>query len=164
MPRMVQGISSLLRSHRISSPTEVSMLSGSVNACNLCHLDKSVVWTVVELKQRYREGLEVPGISNQPAAERWLASTERIDRLTAAGAIGIRPEGRRFLPAVLAMLNDPVAYDRQRYLWALEEGLGRRLSEEEFSLLGTPEWRRNQLLKLRKTLKLQEIKKGAEPL
>ncbi len=164
MPKIVQGISSLLRTHRISSPSEVSMLRSSVNACNLCHLDRSVMWTVLQLRQRYRKPLLVDEISKKPAALLWLSSRERIHRLTAAGAIGIRPEGRAFLSTLVGMLNDPVAYDRQRYLWAIEEVLGRTLSEAEFSVTGSPQRRRSQLLGLGKSLKVVAKKKSKKPL
>lgn len=53
MPRIVQGVSSLLRTHRIASPTELSMLEEGVNACNLCHLDRSVAWTAQQLNRSY---------------------------------------------------------------------------------------------------------------
>ncbi len=163
MPRIVQGLSAMLRTHRIASPTETSMLGKSVNACNLCHLDRSVAWTVRELA-RYKYNLKVEGLSETPAALLWLASEERIVRLTAAGSMGIRAEGHKFLPTLLAMLNDPVAYDRQRYLWAVEEVLGRPLSEAEFSLTGTPQWRRNQVLRLQKTLSAPTPEKSPPPL
>jgi predicted CXXCH cytochrome family protein len=159
MPKIVQGISSLLRTHRISSPGETSMLTKGVNACNLCHLDRSVEWTVIELRSRYGLSLSLAEISDTPAALLWLGSEERIHRLTAAGALGMRPEGRAFLPKLVDMLNDPVAYDRQRYLWAIEEALGRTLGEDEFSITGTPEWRRNQVSRLRKSLIVKEKKK-----
>mgnify|MGYP001555564734 CR=1 FL=1 len=149
MPRIVQGVSSLLRSHRIDSPSNPAMLERSVNACNLCHLDRSVAWTMRALNESHGQAFIVPRGPEQPAALQWLSSEQRIERLTAAGALGISPLGPRYLPTLLSMLNDPVAYDRLRYLWAIEEILGRPLSEAEYSLTGTPEWRRNQTLGLR---------------
>lgn len=80
----------------------------------------------------------MPALADQPAALQWLGSDERIQRLTAAGALGMSPIAREYLPELLAMLDDPVAYDRLRYLWAVEEVLGRRLSEAEFAVMGTP--------------------------
>jgi hypothetical protein len=161
MPRIVQGVSSLLRTHRIGSPTEVSMLEESVNACNLCHLDRSVTWTAQELNKGYNKSLDLALLDEEPAALQWLGSEVRIHRLTVAGALGISPLGRQYLPQLLEKLNDPVAYDRLRYLWAVEEALGRRLSEAEFSVMGTPEWRRNQAIRLSKELKREAFKKSS---
>ena len=41
MPRIVIGVSRMVRSHRISSPADPVMLAAAgPNACNLCHLDR----------------------------------------------------------------------------------------------------------------------------
>ena len=66
MPRIVQGISAFVRTHRISSPADPAMLGDrGVNACNLCHLDRSVAWTIVELA----DGWNVTGLA-APAGRR----------------------------------------------------------------------------------------------
>jgi hypothetical protein len=164
MPRIVQGVSSLLRTHRIGSPTDPAMLEEGVNACNLCHLDRSVRWTAQELNEGYGKSLDLDLLDDTPAALYWLESEVRIHRLTVAGALGISPLGREYLPKLVEMLNDPVAYDRLRYLWAVEEVLGRRLEEAEFSVMGTPEWRRNQAIRLSKQLKTKSFKKTSSDL
>ncbi len=149
MPRITQGLASLIRSHRISTPGDLLMLQGGVNACNLCHLDKSVAWTVNELA--VSRGLRLPGMLSegkpwpeQASALWWLESEERILRLTAAGALGISGKGREYLGTLLRLLDDPNAYDRLRYMWAIEGILGRELSPQEYDVSAPPEVRKRQ--------------------
>jgi hypothetical protein len=43
MPKLVMGIDRYVRTHRISSPTNATLLAeGAPNACNLCHLDRPI--------------------------------------------------------------------------------------------------------------------------
>src|SRR5262249_40172872 len=52
MPRYVQGVDEVSRTHRIAAPVERSMAAGGLpNACNLCHLDRSLNWTLSELER-----------------------------------------------------------------------------------------------------------------
>jgi hypothetical protein len=81
-------------------------------------------------------------------AQRWLGSDERILRLTAAGALGSSPRGREHLSTLVRMLDEPVAYDRLRYLYAVEEIIGRPLTEDEFDLTALPRRRREQVARL----------------
>ncbi len=153
MPRIVQGLASPLRTHRISSPEDLDMLRGGINACNLCHLDKSVAWTVAELNASHgtrlpeRESTEKPW-PTQPAALQWLQSDKRIERLTAAGALGNSPYGLQFAPMLLRLLNAESAYSRLRYLWAVEGIVGRELGREEFDVMGAPPLRAQQVQEL----------------
>src|SRR5262245_12228758 len=76
MPRIVQGVSAFVRSHRISSPADPAMLrADGVNACNLCHLDRSVAWTAAQLAAGWgATGLDAAATDDRPAGEAWLAS------------------------------------------------------------------------------------------
>ncbi len=50
MPYTSYGLLKALRSHQISNPTvKASLQTGRPNACNLCHLDKSLRWTAQNL-------------------------------------------------------------------------------------------------------------------
>jgi hypothetical protein len=54
MPRIVLGVDHVIRSHRISSPTNPDMLAvAAPNACNLCHLDRGLGWTLRALAQGF---------------------------------------------------------------------------------------------------------------
>ena len=151
MPRMVQGVDELIRSHRISSPIDEEMLATSLNACNLCHLDKSVAWTAQMLREEFAVPMPtLPELDEvRPAAQAWLASDERIHRLTAASALGYSKYGSQFLGDLLAVLDAPVAYDRLRFLWAIEDILGRELSRDEYDVTAAPSVRRAQAAALR---------------
>jgi hypothetical protein len=136
MPRIVQGIASMVRSHRISSPANPAMLGADgVNACNLCHLDRSVAWTAAQLG--------VAGTDDRPAADAWLASDKSAVRIAAAHALAAK-DGRAAAPRLTAILDSPIAYDRMWFLFALESALGRRLSRHDYDPLAPPSHRADQ--------------------
>jgi hypothetical protein len=59
MPHTVYGLLKTIRSHRISSPSaRTTIQTGRPNACNLCHLDKTLQWAGDHLAQWY--GQEKP--------------------------------------------------------------------------------------------------------
>ena len=50
MPRTTFGLLHAMRSHQVSVPTvKESLDHGRPNACNLCHLDKTLAWSVAEI-------------------------------------------------------------------------------------------------------------------
>src|SRR5439155_673042 len=51
MPKLVMGIDRFVRTHRISSPSDPAQLAAT-NACNLCHLDRSIACTIAALRAR----------------------------------------------------------------------------------------------------------------
>ncbi len=60
MPYTTYGLLKTIRSHTVSSPSVAeSVESGRPNACNLCHLDKSLAWTAAALEAR-QAGQERP--------------------------------------------------------------------------------------------------------
>ena len=57
MPFTTYGLLKTIRSHQISSPSVQSTLAtGRPNACNLCHLDKTLAWTAQYLERLVRRG------------------------------------------------------------------------------------------------------------
>jgi predicted CXXCH cytochrome family protein len=55
MPHTTYGLLKGIRSHTINSPTVASDVNaGRPNACNLCHLDRSLSWTAGKLHEWYR--------------------------------------------------------------------------------------------------------------
>ncbi|HTJ45062.1 MAG TPA: hypothetical protein VL463_23300 [Kofleriaceae bacterium] len=143
MPRIVAGVSSFVRTHRVSSPSDRSMLgAGAPNACNLCHLDRSITWTLDELASKW--GVRIPagpalravyGDLDRPLGPLWLSSASGQVRITAAAAYARSPLGRAALPLLAILLEDPVAYDRMWSLFAIEDVLGRRLMRDEYDPL-----------------------------
>jgi len=132
MPRIVQGLSDVVRTHHIQSPAPAAdVAAGGLNACNLCHLDRSIAWTAGELTRRFGRELAIDpaayGGLDRPVGEAWLDSGDPQVRITAAAAFARAPRlGRPAVPLLLDVLDDPVAYDRMRVLFALEDILGRR--------------------------------------
>jgi predicted CXXCH cytochrome family protein len=61
MPHTTYGILKAIRSHQISSPKVSDDLRvGRPNACNLCHIDRTLDWTATQLKQWYgQENVEL---------------------------------------------------------------------------------------------------------
>lgn len=54
MPHTTYGLLKAVRSHQISSPSvAASVQTGRPNACNLCHLDRTLEWTQDRLAQWY---------------------------------------------------------------------------------------------------------------
>ena len=62
MPYTTYGILTAMRSHTISSPSVAESLeTGRPNACNQCHLDRSLGWTAKALADRY--GQDAPRLT-----------------------------------------------------------------------------------------------------
>jgi hypothetical protein len=154
MPRIVQGFTGYNRSHRISSPSEPRILAtGMPNACNLCHLEKSLAWTRDALESGWGSRVELsqslaPRFGTDyehPAGLAWMQHPSSMVRTVAAGAYARSTLGPSALPALTGHLEEPNAYVRMRFLLAVERILGRRLSDEEYSLTGDPALRRAQV-------------------
>jgi hypothetical protein len=98
------------------------------NACNLCHLDKSMNWTLKELDRNWQRRLpNSPGWAgayggnlDTPVGEAWLQHPSARMRLVAVDAYSRSPLGKPMLPRLLPALNDPSAVNRSFALFALE--------------------------------------------
>jgi predicted CXXCH cytochrome family protein len=54
MPKINEGVQDVVRTHTIYSPTRADMIEANhPNACNLCHTDKPIVWTLGSLKKLF---------------------------------------------------------------------------------------------------------------
>ena len=154
MPRIVQGFSVYNRTHRISSPNEREILAtGMPNACNLCHLDKSLLWARDELAKGWGKRVELspllakqfgPGLK-RAAGDAWLEHPFSMARTVAAGAYARSGLGAAALPKLLAHLNEDNAYVRMRFLQDIEHIIGRELTSEEYDVMAPPAERRKQV-------------------
>jgi hypothetical protein len=153
MPRIVNGLANVVRTHQISSPTNARMFATAApNACNLCHLDRSVAWTLDALERLWGRKLEPSeswkhsygGTLDGAVGSIWLQHSQPIVRRVAADAYARSPLGRAALPQIIPILNDPYAVNRMYGLFAIEEILGRRLAEEEYSPMAPPSLRARQ--------------------
>lgn len=94
MPHTVYGLTKAIRSHQISIPNaEESELHGRPNACNACHLDRSLAWAAAELEAGW--GLASPSLERhepeRAAAVEWLVRGDAGQRALAAWAFGWAP-------------------------------------------------------------------------
>lgn len=130
MPHTTYGLLKAIRSHTINSPSVKSSLdTGRPNACNLCHLDKSLGWTATKLNQWHQQPLPVmtEEQTDTSAAMLWLLKGDAGQRSLIAWHMGWEPakitSGQTWMPRFLAeSLVDSyssVRYIAQRSLKAL---------------------------------------------
>ena len=122
MPHTTYGLLKAIRSHTVSSPSVTeSVLVNRPNACNLCHLDKTLSWTADQLKQRY--GIDSPSLTEPQgrvaASILWTLQGDAGLRAVTAWHMGWEParqvSGADWMPPYLALLmTDP--YDAVRYV------------------------------------------------
>jgi predicted CXXCH cytochrome family protein len=124
MPHTTYALLSAIRTHLIAPPDLASSAKQGVpNACNLCHLDKTLAWTADHLATWY--GREKPQLTEEqqtvPAGLLWLLKGNAAQRVIAAWHAGWGPAqaaaGNDWLaPAMAPLLADP--YGVVRYVAA----------------------------------------------
>lgn len=91
MPHTTIGLFVAMRSHRIDNPSAaVDARTGRPNACNICHLDRTLQWTAEHLSEWYGQPL-VTLTADQAAIAagvRWLSSGDAAQRAIAGWAVG----------------------------------------------------------------------------
>jgi hypothetical protein len=130
MPRVVMGIDRFVRTHRISSPTDAQMIAAAApNACNLCHLDHTIGWTLDALRDRFgvTRAPRTDAYGDEAVGDVWLASKHPAIRLIAAAAYARSPLGKGELAQIMRGLDDPLAYVRVWTLFAVEDIVGHRI-------------------------------------
>ncbi len=127
MPHTTYGLLKAIRSHQISSPSVLNNVqTGRPNACNLCHLDKSLDWTANQLSAWFKT--PKPPLSEEDrtisAAATWALRGDAGQRAIVAWHMGWEPakavSGTNWQAPYLAqLLDDPYAavrYVAQRSL------------------------------------------------
>jgi hypothetical protein len=122
MPYTAYGLLKATRSHQIDSPTVASSLeTGRPNACNQCHLDRSLRWAAESLEAWYGQAQpELTEIQQAvPAALIWLLSGDAGQRALMAWSMGWeaarQASGAEWMPQFLTqLLLDP--YDAVRLI------------------------------------------------
>lgn len=122
MPHTTYGLLRALRSHQVSSPSiQTSLDTGRPNACNLCHLDKTLAWSGDWMRRWY--GHEMPALTDDQkrvaASVLWLLRGDAGQRALVGWSMGWAPaqqaSGTAWLPPFLsALLDDP--YHPVRYV------------------------------------------------
>jgi len=135
MPRINEGLQDVVRTHMIFSPNRRDMIeSNHPNACNLCHVEKSIRWTRAALQEWYGTSFAdrvIAGAYPEPAAAvglGWLRSESEAVRLVAVDAL-LRQRAEWALPELLERLDDEFLLNRQFARKGLEEMLGIQLSD-----------------------------------
>ena len=120
MPRTTYGLLGAIRAHRIDAPDVArGVATGRMNACNLCHVERSLAWTASALGRWY-DRPPARDLPDDVSAVAWSALTgDAADRALAAAALG-ELEGRdpsrerAWRAAVLTRLRaDPYAAVRR---------------------------------------------------
>jgi predicted CXXCH cytochrome family protein len=122
MPHTTYALFRAIRSHQIESPKiESSAKYGVPNACNLCHMDKTLAWTQNHLHERY--GTTAIALTqeqkNVSAALLWMLKGHAAQRVITAWHAGWKPAqvaaGDDWLaPFQARLLQDP--YGVVRYV------------------------------------------------
>ncbi len=122
MPHTAYALLGAIRNHQIAVPNLTgSIRHGVPNACNLCHLDKTLQWTQDSMSQWYGQ-TKLPLDADQQdtsAALLWLLKGNAAQRVIAAWHVGWEPaqeaSGADWLaPFQARLLNDP--YGVVRYV------------------------------------------------
>jgi hypothetical protein len=131
MPHTSVGLMKTSRSHTIDSPdVKTELATGRPNACNLCHLDRTLQWTAERLAAGW--GVAMPELDEDQrsvaAGVRWLLTGDAGLRLIAAANFGQpaaqEAAGRDWMAPFLArVLDDPYYVVRFRAAVTLR-GLG----------------------------------------
>lgn len=124
MPHTTYGLLKGIRSHQVSSPSATeSIAAGRPNACNLCHLDRTLEWTAINLNEWHR--IEKPALNPEQrevaASALWLARGDAAQRALVAWHYGWNPAQTAsgvdwMAPHLARQLNDD--YPAVRYISA----------------------------------------------
>jgi hypothetical protein len=161
MPKINEGLEAMVRTHRIQSPVDKLLVENNQpNACNLCHLDKPIDWTLNTLAQWYpdRHHFDAAAIAaNYPDRQGavgpgWLRSAHAGTRIAAASAIAIR-QPREHLDQLLDLLvADSHLINRQLIQKRLREFLDLDLRKTGYQFYLDLEDRRKVINSQRTTL------------
>ena len=136
MPKINEGMQDVVRTHTIFSPTQKDMIEANhPNACNLCHLDEPIDWTLGHLKQWYgKDYVSAKLVESYPDRDKavglgWLKHDDEAVRLVAADALA-RDPGEWALPHLIDVLDDDYLMIRQFTQKGLEDRFDIKLDEE----------------------------------
>ena len=168
MPHTTYALFKGIRSHQITSPDAgPSVRSGVPNACNLCHLDRSLGWTSRHLATWY--GMEPVSMSaeqeERSALALWLLRGNAAQRVIAAWHAGWEPArqasgGDWLVPLVAQVLGDDYGVVRRVAARSLAQ-LGTALPGD-FDFLGPDEQRAAVAMRLQESFATRVFPGDAE--
>ena len=152
MPHTTWGLMKAIRSHTISSPNVRESLNpiGRPNACNSCHLDKTLLWTADALNRQY--GQPIPELSSEQkqiaTGVLWALKGDAAQRALTAWAMGWNPaqeaSGTHWMVPILSyLLLDP--YDAVRNIAQLSLRTINGYRDLDYDFLGSSEQRQAAL-------------------
>ncbi len=131
MPHTTYGLLKAIRSHTITSPNVgKDIAAGRPNACNLCHLDKTMKWTAENLENWYQ--IKPPELDKDQreiaASLLWMLKGDAAQRALVAWSMGWpvaqAVSGTNWqMPFLAQLLDDPylaIRYIARRSLRSLE--------------------------------------------
>ena len=111
MPHSTWGVMKAMRSHTVDSPNiQTTLATGRPNACNLCHLDKTLAWTARALEQWYEQSIPEMTADHRSVAASivWSLQGDAGQRALIAWAMGWEParqiSGELWMVPILAQL------------------------------------------------------------
>ena len=164
MPRINEGMQDVVRTHTIFSPTNAAMIHANhPNACNQCHTDKSINWTIDYLEKWFDSKFDDVEMQNQytnrkqSAALGWLLSEDEAVRLVAADALfrtkSEWDQDTRIQDALINALDDPYLLNRQFARRGFEGTLSVKLLDYGYRFYMTPGEREKPMAELREALR-----------
>jgi len=155
MPRINEGMQDLVRTHAIFSPTQKEMIeSNHPNACNMCHTDQPIDWTLKHLEDWFQAEFDEQQVAasyphrKQPVSSGWLKSDDPAVRLVAAGSLA-RSQGDVAVAFLTEALNDRFLVNRQFAERQLERLLDIELTDFGYHFYMTPQERAGPIERLR---------------
>jgi predicted CXXCH cytochrome family protein len=151
MPYTTFGLLKAIRTHRITSPNVAATLAtGRPDACNLCHVDRTLAWSAEHLTAWYgAPAVELSDDERTIAASLvWLLRGDAGQRALAAWSLGWAPAQAAsttawMAPFLAVLLDDP--YSAVRYTAARSLRTLPGYADLEYDFVGRPaEWRRTQ--------------------
>ena len=150
MPYTTYGLLKTIRSHQISRPSvQATIETGRPNACNLCHLDKTLAWTAEALNRWY--GTPQPPLpDDDQAVAASLLTVLKGDagqRAIVAQSMGWQPaqeaSGTAWMAPFLALLLDDT-YDAVRFIAGRSLGTLPGFESYAFDFVAPPQRRAAQ--------------------
>jgi len=155
MPRLNEGLQDVVRTHLIFNPTNSDMIeSNEPNACNMCHVDKPIDWTVKHLGDWYATAFNEQSIDfsyqprEQPVAVGWLKHQREAVRLVGLDCL-VRSGATWALDDLIGALDDEFLVNRQFARTGIEKLVGRSLKSTGYRFYMTRPERKEPLLRIR---------------
>lgn len=165
MPHTNEGLGRMVRTHRIVNPIDRRLIEANqVTACNLCHLDKSIDWTIDTLKKWYDPHIALSAEAmaknyrdrTAPVVHEWIKNSHPPTRIATAGAIA-RRKATFTLPDLLDQLAvENYGYNARMMQKAADELLGLKLRDLGF-MYHFPQDRRQAVMSELKPRLLKQI-------